>query len=306
MTQVPPKAASPTPSLSAGGTQEARLLADPRALPVIGYQGGKRRLLPRLRPYFPVADITRYVEPFTGMGALYLDLRGRGYGGPAILADAHPQVAGFWRMLHADPDPLIRAAERLGDTPATTERYYAIIAEPVDDPVERVARFLWLTNYAFGNSPNVYRDGWSRTVGTKLVSAEKWGKTFPWGDCVKRLHVAANTVAGTSALVYDDAALALADTTDSDHVYADPPYSGQRRYTGGGGDFVKLVATARGHLVLSEGPKVADHLPGWICDIGTVVARSSGGVGAVGKRSEVIYVRPLVSDVAEEATETVA
>lgn len=264
--------------------------------PVVGYQGGKRRLLPRLRPYFPVHEITRYVEPFAGMGALYLDLRASGYRGPAILADSHPQVAAFWRLLHINPDPLIAACERLGTQPATADRYYAIIDEPVDDVFELVARFLWLTNYAFGNSPNVYRDGWSRTVGTKLVSAEKWGKTFPWPPCIKRLRSAAQTVTGTPTLVYASAQELAALTVDTDHVYADPPYSGQRRYTGGSGDYVDLIASMRGRVVMSEGPSVAERLPGWVCDIGSVVARSSGGVGAVGKRSEVIYIRDASQD----------
>lgn len=271
--------------------------------PVVGYRGGKRRLLTRLRPYFPADGIERYFEPFVGMGANYLDLRGRGYRGPAVLADSHPQVAAFWTMLHVDPDPLIVACERLGETEATTDRYYNILSERVNDPVELVARFLWLTNYAFGNSPNVYIDGWSRNNGTKLTSAAKWGKTFPWELCVERLRNAARVLAGTSTVVLDDAASALTMTTDNDHIYADPPYQGTWEYADlGTGDYIDMVNHARGFVVISERPDIAHRLVGWEREDGTMVARARmmSGKGAGKVRGEAIYVRSSLPEDEDE------
>jgi Site-specific DNA methylase len=40
--------------------------------PVLKWAGGKRQLLPALRPYHPSA-FSRYIEPFVGSGAVYLD-----------------------------------------------------------------------------------------------------------------------------------------------------------------------------------------------------------------------------------------
>lgn len=261
--------------------------------PVVGYQGGKRRLLPRLKPLFPIASMTHYVEPFVGMGALYLDLRGRGYRRPAVLADSHPQVADFWRLLHEDPDALVDAMRRVGEQPATAERYYAMLGEKTCDRADLVGRFLWLTNYAFGNSPNVYDDGWSRTVGTKLTSAAKWGKTFPWDACIDRAVVAAAAVYGTDVIVLSDAADAVARTTAASHTFADPPYEKTRRYTGTAGTgHIGTVSAARGFVALSESPGVAEQMHGWEMSTGDVVARMTGrGVGASGKRAEALFTR---------------
>jgi site-specific DNA-adenine methylase len=228
---------------------------------------------------------------------MYLDLRARGFDGPAVLADSHPQVSSFWRLIHGDPDALLSRMDDLGRTPATAERYYSMLCERSPDPVEVTARFLWLTNYAFGNAPNVYRDGWSHTTGTKLTSAAKWGKTFPWADCVERARLAAAALDGAPVAVFDDAADALALTTDASHTYADPPYWQERAYSGSEHrDYIALVESASGLIVLSESAKVAHRLAEWDMDEAEIVARMTGGEGAGGKRGEVVYVRAAVDE----------
>ena len=47
------------------------------ARPLLKWAGGKRQLLPALRRYYP-ADFDRYVEPFTGSGAVFFDLYSAG------------------------------------------------------------------------------------------------------------------------------------------------------------------------------------------------------------------------------------
>jgi site-specific DNA-adenine methylase len=235
-----------------------------------------------------------YIEPFVGMGALYLDLRGRGFRGPVTLADSHPQVASFWRQLHTDAAPLVAAAERLTNEPATADRFYNALDEHPDNEAELVAWFLWLTNFSYGNHPNVYRGGWSHHHGTKLTSAAKWNKTFPWAACVDRLRSVARVVEGMPTTVVTDAAVALARATSDSYVYADPPYHRQRRYSGSDEavTYVDLIASALGTIVLSESPIIAERLSGWRREDGTITARMSGGDGATpGGRIESIYIR---------------
>lgn len=262
--------------------------------PVVGYQGGKRRLLGRLRPLFPM-DMPRYIEPFVGMGALYLDLRARGYRGPAVLADSNPCVAAFWEHVHCPQHgpALVEAATALSAEERSAERFYAMVEESVED-IERVARFLWLTNYAFANVPKVYEgDHWSRQGGTKLTSAARWGKTFPWDDCVKRLRAVVATCVTAPAVVLPEARDALNVAGRTDCIYADPPYRGQRGYRGSRPlGYVEAVRGCEaGLIVLSESPEVEASLPGWRADIGEVIARTSGGKGATGMRKEVVYIR---------------
>ena len=45
----------------------------PPLRPILKWAGGKRQLLPELRPFYPNA-FGRYFEPFLGSGAVFLDL----------------------------------------------------------------------------------------------------------------------------------------------------------------------------------------------------------------------------------------
>jgi site-specific DNA-adenine methylase len=266
--------------------------------PVVGYKGGKRRLLKRLRPLLPVDQIGSYIEPFVGMGACYLDLRARGFTGPAVLADANPCVADFWRILHSDQaDRLVVEAKLLPQTP-TAEDYRSVIAAPEPDTIRRVVKFLWITNYAFGNDPPSYVDGRWHATGTKLTSAAKWGQTFPWEKCVTRLMQLCSHLKGAPVVVVDDFKDALALAGPDSFIYADPPYRNTTKYTRGAQealtDFVApLVAVGDNYpTLLSEATDVSAELPGWEADLDTIVARVSEGSGAAGHRSEYIFVSP--------------
>lgn len=127
--------------------------------PVVGYVGGKRRMLGRLRPFFDPREIVHYVEPFVGMGAVYLDLRARGFSGRATLADSNSCVRDFWTIVHGDAAPLVDASKQLSHWPTTEEGFWAMMAEPCEDKAERTARFLWLTNFMYANLPPSYVEG---------------------------------------------------------------------------------------------------------------------------------------------------
>ena len=259
--------------------------------PVVGYAGGKRRLLPRLRPYFDPARIALYIEPFVGMGAMYLDLRSRGFRGAAALADSNATVADFWRAVH-NPDgaaALIRACDALSSWPKTVEGFAEMKSASVDG-VDRVARFLWLTNYTFGNQPPLYRDG--RWVGfsSKFGSSAKWGKTFPWTSCVERLGRVVKALAGVVGVVRNDG-LPLLRYSDDASIYADPPYAGVAPYVGDKPlDYITPILNARcRELVLSEKTDLRPLPPGWACEEGALVERWSQGRGARGSRAEFLY-----------------
>lgn len=260
--------------------------------PVVGYAGGKRRLLPRLRPLFPVDKIRIYVEPFVGMGALYLDLRARGYEGPSVLADSNPSVAEFWRLLHgAQADEVVRCAEDLAAWPLTPDHFFEVKRTPVKDPVARCATFLWLCHYSFGNQPPRY-DGTWRGRGSKLSSAARWGKRFPWRDVTARLRMVVSRLRNLPCKVHENGIAVIDSLKGTEHVYADPPYEGTERYgTRPPHGYVGAVLRANaGHVVLSE-TRVLDVPAGWKVFIGNVTARQSARRGAQGVRQEFLYAR---------------
>jgi DNA adenine methylase len=69
----------------------------PAVRPLLKWAGGKRQLLPQLRPYYP-ARFSRYVEPFLGSGAVFLDCQNRGLleGRPVALSDSNADVIGCY------------------------------------------------------------------------------------------------------------------------------------------------------------------------------------------------------------------
>lgn len=266
--------------------------------PVVGYHGGKRRLLSRIRPALPAPDsIHRYVEPFVGMGAVYLDLRKRGYVGPALLADANEVVADFWRIVHTRGRELVDAAEGLNAT-MDPDVYFAVLAEDEPDVIARCAKFLWITNYSYANVAPVYRGGgkgWSGS-GCKLTSAAKWGKTFPWDRCVARLKTVCSALDGMDVEVLDDVSEYV--SRPGDVVYADPPYFGRRGYAPAGNanrektDYAPTVFGWRSRCVVLSETRELSVPDGWECSSGEVTARASRrhDKGSVGRRSEWLYI----------------
>lgn len=265
-----------------------------KLLPAIGYKGGKRALLPRLAPLFPVSEITRYEEPFVGMGALYLHLRANGYRGPAILCDAHPDVEAFWKIVH-DPitsKNLLDYAEQLIPLKPTRDLFDQVRNRSCEG-IERVVHFLWLTNLSFANNPASYNGTKWETQGSKLSAIESGEKEFPWRDCVERTRAIIATVCGAPTEVNSLAEPLLATTDGEAHIYADPPYEKTHRLGYGGGvgvDYCSAIVNARAQRIVYSEKRTLD-LPGWRVDSGEITQRASHGNGAEGKRTELLYIR---------------
>ncbi len=73
---------------------------DAPARPILKWAGGKRQLLPELRRFYP-ARFDRYIEPFLGSAAVFLDLHnlGRLEGRQAMLADRNADIIGCYRAV---------------------------------------------------------------------------------------------------------------------------------------------------------------------------------------------------------------
>jgi len=84
------------------------------ARPILKWAGGKRQLLPVLRPYYPRA-FDRFFEPFLGSGAVFLDLHaaGRVDGHGVHLSDVNADVIGCYRVVRDSVEEVIAALQRL-------------------------------------------------------------------------------------------------------------------------------------------------------------------------------------------------
>src|SRR5262249_12797793 len=78
--------------------------------PILKWAGGKRQLLPELRPYYP-AQFARYLEPFLGSGAVFLDLHNGGLldGREVRLSDVNADIVGCYRAVRDETTEVISA-----------------------------------------------------------------------------------------------------------------------------------------------------------------------------------------------------
>jgi DNA adenine methylase len=82
--------------------------------PILKWAGGKRQLLPELRPFFP-RHFRRYFEPFLGSGAVFLDLYNTGAleGRQVRLSDINADVIGCYRAVRDSIDEVVAALRAL-------------------------------------------------------------------------------------------------------------------------------------------------------------------------------------------------
>ena len=71
--------------------------------PLIKWAGGKRQLLPELKERMPV-NYSRYVEPFVGSGALFLDVQPTNF----VINDFNPELINLYKMVRDYPFELMR------------------------------------------------------------------------------------------------------------------------------------------------------------------------------------------------------
>ncbi|MEW6320180.1 MAG: Dam family site-specific DNA-(adenine-N6)-methyltransferase [Acidobacteriota bacterium] len=97
--------------------------------PFLKWAGGKRQLLPALRPYYPDA-IGTYFEPFVGSGAVFFDLwrQGRLAASRAVLSDHNADLIGCYLRLGDAAPALVAHLETLAAGHAADGRahYYAV------------------------------------------------------------------------------------------------------------------------------------------------------------------------------------
>src|SRR5205809_4187790 len=89
-------------------------MGEPTVRPILKWAGGKRQLLPRLRPYYP-GQFRRYFEPFTGSGAVFLDLHNAGLleRREVRLSDINADIIGCYRMVRDAVEEVIGALRML-------------------------------------------------------------------------------------------------------------------------------------------------------------------------------------------------
>src|SRR5262245_3544378 len=112
-----------------GGSRAVEPIAADAVRPILKWAGGKRQLLPALRRYYP-AGFDRYVEPFLGSGAVFLDCHNRGLleGREVHLSDINADVIGCYRMVRDQVEAVIGELSDLDQGHRTdgSRHFYAV------------------------------------------------------------------------------------------------------------------------------------------------------------------------------------
>jgi DNA adenine methylase len=202
------------------------------AKPVAPWIGGKRVLAHVLAEKIAAVPHVRYVEPFVGMGGVFLRRRSR----PKleVINDINRDVVNLFRILQRHYQQFLDVLKWQVCSRAEFERLAAVDSETLTD-LERAARFLYLQRSAFGGklmgqSFGVAYEGGARFDLTKLVPVledvhERLAgvliERLPYAECIRRYDSRPGTL-----------------------FYCDPPYWGST------GDYGKdLFSEADFHLL---------------------------------------------------------
>jgi DNA adenine methylase len=216
------------PKTTAGASTDVR--------PVLKWAGGKRQLLPALRPFYPAA-FSRYVEPFVGSGAVFLDLYNTGLlaGRPVRLSDINADVIGCYRMVRDAADAVIDELRRLdeGHRAAGREHFYEVRDHRFNPPRRKIhaaarpaesytpelaAMLIYLNRTGYNglfrvNARGEFNVPAGRHASVRICDA----------DNLRRLSTALGTPGLSLEVEHFGPAIAKAGA--GDFVYLDPPYA---------------------------------------------------------------------------------
>jgi DNA adenine methylase len=256
-----------SPADSGAGARRAAERRD-GVRPILKWAGGKRQLLPALRPFYPKV-FACYAEPFLGSGAVFLDCYNAGLldGRAVRLSDNNADIIGCYRMVRDAVDDTILALRELerGHQAAGPAHFYAVrdgrfnrertSMQAAPDPStcytpELAAMLIYLNRTGYNGLFRVNASGAFNVPVGRYVSP-----TICDADNLRRLSGALSAPGVSLALRPFEAA--LADVGPGDFVYLDPPYvplSATARftsYTAGGFGAAEQHALQRSVLALA-------------------------------------------------------
>ncbi len=133
--------------------------------PVAPYQGGKRNLASRVIERIAKVPHDTYVEPFIGMGGIFLRRPFRAKG--EVINDVFRDVSNLFRILQRHYEALMDMLKYQLTSRDEFQRLLDMNADSLTD-LERAARFLYLQRVRFGGQPR------SRTFGVAVAASARF------------------------------------------------------------------------------------------------------------------------------------
>lgn len=185
--------------------------------PILKWAGGKRQLLGEINKYLP-QNITTYVEPFIGGGALLFDLQPK----KAIINDLNKELINVYEVIRDFPDELIEIL-KLHTNNNSSDYFYSMRNLDREskflelNSVEKAARIIYLNRTCYNGLFRVNRIGqfntpYGKYKNPKILDIEKIEATSQ--------YLNKNNI----KVISGDYKLALKGLRRGSFVYFDPPY----------------------------------------------------------------------------------
>lgn len=188
--------------------------------PFLRWAGGKRRLAPSIVDrILPLLDEGRqYVEPFLGSGAVFFELRKKGWEGVAQLSELNEDLIWLYRCVQ-DPICLKALFAQLAVWRSDPVLYEVIKACPPSSGLQAAARVYYLNRCGFNGLWRVNQAGQYN-----VPYGRPEGDARPVCDGVTLL--AASKALHMVELSCCDFEAQIAKARHGDVIYCDPPYPG--------------------------------------------------------------------------------
>jgi DNA adenine methylase len=180
------------------------------AEPFLKWAGGKRLLLPLIKPHLPrLSADSKYFEPFLGGGALFFSLRPE----TARLSDINHELIRTYRTLRDHLDDVIEVLLELRNT---KDDFYRIRAWRPRTSVRRAARFIYLNKTCFNG---LYRENLAGVFNVPY-GAHRYNTQVCDIPQLEDASAALRSVELRTA----DFVQSVSSARTGDFVYFDPPY----------------------------------------------------------------------------------
>jgi DNA adenine methylase len=185
--------------------------------PILKWAGGKRQVLPYIRPLVP-EEYARYIEPFLGGGAVLFDL----VPSSAVVNDINSELISMYQVIKDDPEGLISMLSSF----TVSKKFFDSIRKWDRDErefalrtaTEKAARTIFLNRTGFNglyrvNSRNEFNVPFGRHVNPKVCDEESIRCT--------------STYFNTARVEFrnEDFRQTIDRSKAGDFIYVDPPYA---------------------------------------------------------------------------------
>lgn len=180
--------------------------------PFVKWVGGKRSLLSEILSRLP-ESFNNYFEPFVGGGAVYFAIADKL--NKAMLIDHNLELILAYQMIKKEPYRLIEKLKEHAEK-HSKRYYYSIRAKNYTDPLEIVARFLYLNKTCFNG---LYRVNKAGNFNTPMGSYNNPNITQE-----ENILLCHQVLQNVNLLYGDFEKKCLPLIQRNDFVYFDPPY----------------------------------------------------------------------------------